>query len=164
MGDSVMRHLEDGVFNPECTIMFTFPNLSNSKHSGHFLSLRVQSSPPIMFKSLLNTKIKDSGFPPVSKKGLLFFLLWLKTCSSQSNHSPDPSGLAKWSALYTSSSYRSRKPELLVFLRHWTWRPRFRKRRKKKRNEEKGVEFDLEGSTRYSIPLLTPCVSFRKQD
>lgn len=63
MGDSVMSYLEDGVFNPERMIVFTFPNLSNSKHSRHLMSLSVHSSPSIIFKSLLNTKLKDSGVP-----------------------------------------------------------------------------------------------------
>lgn len=39
-----------------------------------------------------------------------------------------------------------------------------RERRKKKWEEGEGVKFDLEDSTHYSITLLTPRVSFRKQD
>lgn len=36
-------YLEDGVCNPEYMMMFTFPKLSNSKHSRHFLFLRVHN-------------------------------------------------------------------------------------------------------------------------
>lgn len=76
MGDPVTRYVEDGVFNPECTMMFTFPNLSNSKHSGHSSSSEVHNLLYLSSsKAFLTQRERAQGFPLESKKSLLFLLL-----------------------------------------------------------------------------------------